>query len=162
VPARQHHPMRHRLLALVGCSLIACVPAAVNACGTNPHATFDNFISAFNALDWDNFRSCLADSASLFNPDIPGAISLHRLDGRSEVERSFRAVFDAAESDPPPRGPNIHPENVSFQIFSNAALVTFEFRRSDGSFGRRSLVLVKERKYWKITHIHASNVRTQP
>jgi hypothetical protein len=154
--------VRQRVIVWVGSSLLAGASVTVNACGANPHATFDKFIGAFNALDWDTFRSCLADSASLFNPDIPGAISLHRLDGRTDVERSFRAVFDAAANGPPPRGPNIHPEHVSFQQFSNTALVTFEFPRSGGSFGRRSLFLIREHGSWKILHIHASNVVLRP
>jgi len=162
VPPHHYAAVRLRLLAWVGCSLLVCVPGVVDACGTSPRATFDTFIGAFNKLDWASFQSCLADTASLFNPDIPGAVSLHRLDGRAEVERSFRAVFDAAANGQPPRGPNIHPDKVSWQIFSETALVTFEFWRSDRSFGRRSLVLVRERGSWKIMHIHASNVTVQP
>jgi hypothetical protein len=162
VPARRRRTARFPLVVWVGCCVIAGAPTGVSACGVSPQAAFSNFIGAFNALDWPSFKGCLADSVSLFGPDIPGAISLHRLDGRSDVERSFRALFDAAASDSPPRGPNIHPENVLFQQFSESATVTFEFRRSDNSFGRRTLVLARVGGLWKIVHIHASNVSLPP
>lgn len=158
----QQSSVHPRLVTWAVCSLLAGVSGVVTACGASPQATFEKFIGAFNALDWNTFRSCLADSVSLFNPDIPGAISLHRLDGRADVERSFRAVFDAAANESPPHGPDIHPEHVSIQLFSGTALVTFEFRRTGASFGRRSLFLVKEHGSWRIMHIHASNAASQP
>lgn len=151
-----------RAAALVAALSLAAVPAVAGACGSTPQSAVDRFITAFNALDWDAFRSCLADSVSLFNPDIPEAVSLHRLDGRADVERSFRAVFGPAASGPPRRGPDIHPEHLSLQQFSDAAIVTFEFRRSAHSFGRRSIFLAKENGSWVIVHIHASNVSSTP
>jgi hypothetical protein len=139
------------------------VPSVAGACGATPKSAFDKFITAFNALDWDAFRACLADSVSLFNPDIPDVVSLRRLDGRADVERSFRVVFDsAAASGPQPRGPNIHPEHVALQQFSDTAILTFEFRRSEYSFGRRSMFLAKQNGSWVILHIHASNVSSTP
>lgn len=154
--------VRRRVAAFAAALSLAGVPAVAGACGSTPQSAVDRFITAFNALDWDAFRSCLADSVSLFNPDIPDAISLHRLDGRADVERSFRVVFGSATSGPPSRGPDIHPEHLSLQQFSDAAIVTFEFRRSAHSFGRRSIFLTRENGSWVIVHIHASNVGSTP
>ena len=155
--------MKIRAVAVVLAATTIFATSAAIACATSPQAAFDAFLAAFNTLDWSSFRACLADNVSLFNPDIPGAISLRRLDGRIEVERSFRAVFDAAgEGGATPRGPDIHPEHVSLERFGDVALVTFEFRRSDHSFGRRSLLLVRANNDWRITHIHASNVEVRP
>jgi hypothetical protein len=155
--------MRPRVPTLFATLSLACVPTVADACGATPQLAFDKFITAFNALDWDTFRSCLADSVSLFNPDIPGAVSLHRLDGRAEVERNFRVVFDlAAASGPEPRGPNIHPEHISLQQFPDTAVLTFEFRRSERSFGRRSMFLARQNGTWVVLHIHASNVSSMP
>jgi ketosteroid isomerase-like protein len=121
-----------------------------------PRAAFEHFIAVFNALDWKSFQATFADDASVFNPDIPEVISLHRLDGRSEFERTFRAVFDSK------LGPHIVPENVRVQRFGDTAIVTFEFERTTGSFGRRTVVLNHRRRGWLIVHIHASNVTRAP
>ncbi len=156
--------MRRRgALFLVAALLVGAAPAAALGCGATPQAAFSRFIAAFNALDWPTFQGCLADSVSLFGPANPGALSLHRLDGRAAVERSFRAVFDAAAADGAERpGPDIQPENVLLQQFSGTALVTFEFRRAEHSFGRRSIVFARQGRTWRIVHIHASNVSESP
>ena len=119
---------------------------------------FDAFITAFNALDWESFRACFADDASLFNPDIPGAISLHRLDGRSEIERSFRVVFGSPPAGSAKSGPNIVPDNIRIQRFGETAILTFEFKRPNHSFGRRTIIMNRRSGDWRIVHIHASNV----
>lgn len=114
------------------------------------------------ALDWPTFSSCLADDVTLLNPDVPGATSLHRLDGREVVERSFRGVFDAALASTPPQGPDIRPEHLTVRKDGSLAVATFEFARGAGAFGRRSIVLVRHAGRWRITHVHASNVSAPP
>jgi len=37
-------------------------------------------------------------------------------------------------------------------------VLSFEFRRAAGSFGRRTIVMAKQADGWHIVHIHASNV----
>jgi hypothetical protein len=152
-----------RALAIVLTAGAILAPSAAFACAASPSAAFVAFIAAFNTLNWSSFRACLADNVSLFNPDIPGVTSLRRLDGRIEVERSFRAVFDAAGAGGPrPQGPDIHPEHVSLQRSGEMALVTFEFRRAEHSIGRRSLILIRTHNDWQISHIHAANVEVMP
>jgi len=121
--------------------------------------TFNRFIVAFNNLDWDTFRSALADDVTLFNPDIPEAPNLGRLDGRQRVEESFKAVFAASrrQSNGPPYL-HIVPKNVRVQMLGDSAIVTFEFDRDGNSFGRRTFVFHRGVHGWKIAHIHASNV----
>jgi len=129
----------------------------------SPQKAFERFVAAFNALDWDSFRACLADDASVFNPEIPEVTSLHRLDGRESIEKAFRAVFGASSKGGISLGgSHIIPERVRIQRFNDTAIVTFEFRRSMGSFGRRTLVLHRQGDTWLIVHIHASNVHTHP
>jgi len=155
--------MKPRFICAALCAVAAFAPAPARACAPSPQAALEAFISAFNALDWSAFRACLADEVSLFNPDIPGATSLRRLDGRAQVEKNFRAVFDAAGAGgPSPVSPDIHPEHVALERSGDMALVTFEFRRSEHSFGRRSLVLKRTHDGWRIIHIHASNVEVRP
>ena len=119
--------------------------------------SFEGFIRAFNSLDWNAFTTFLAADVSLFNPDNPTATTLHRIDGKEEVAASFRRVFDAARGDG--QGPNIVPHNVRVQHLSRAAIVTFEFDRGHGSFGRRTLIFVYTSVGWKLEHVHASNTK---
>jgi len=152
--------MRRPRIAMLATLVLASVLGGARAqdlAADQPRAAFDHFISAFNALDWETFRRCFADSASLFNPDIPDVISLDRLDGRKDIERSFRAVFDSAVK-ANTHGPNIHPESVRVQQFNDTAIITFAFRRPQHSVGRRTIVLNKQGGSWLIVHIHASNI----
>lgn len=137
--------------------------AAEHKATESPRVAFDHFITAFNELDWEAFRSSFADEVSVFNPDIPEVASLHRLDGRADVEKTFRSVFGSGQG--AAAGPHIVPENVRLEQFGETALVSFEFSRPSGSFGRRTVVLHQEKGRWLIVHIHASNVgagRGQP
>ena len=136
------------MLAIAPESVVAQVSA------DDPRAAFERFIAAFNSLDWSAFRTCFADTATLFNPDIPEAVSLHRLEGRTDIERNFRAVFGATNG----HGPNIRPEHVRIQQFSDTAIITFEFSRPQRSFGRRTIVFNRQGAHWLIVHINASNV----
>jgi len=123
-------------------------------------AAFDRFITAFNNLDWPTFRESFADDVTVFNPDIPEARNFHRVDGRRDVEASFAAVFAAtrqATNGPPYL--HISPKNVRIQEYGELAVLTFEFDRDGGSFGRRTLVFRHVGKKWLIVHIHASNIQ---
>jgi len=125
--------------------------------------TFTRFIAAFNNLDWDAFHGTFADDVTVFNPDIPEAPSVDRIDGREQVEDGFRSVFDATRkqaSGPPYL--HIVPKNVRTQMYGKVAIVTFEFDRADNTVGRRTIVFVLERNEWRIVHIHASNAPRRP
>ncbi|MGM9481108.1 nuclear transport factor 2 family protein [Roseateles sp. NT4] len=120
------------------------VPSAVEA-------NLDAFLDAFNELDFERFCACMADHVSLF---APVAAQTGLIQGKPAVEAHFRAVFEHEA----PTGPQIRPQNVhSTAMGEEAALVTFEFLRGDGSIGRRSLVFQYSGGDWKIAHIHASN-----
>jgi ketosteroid isomerase-like protein len=146
-----------RALALV--CVIGATVAAQESSQPDVERAFNRFIAAFNNLDWDSFRSALADDVTVFNPDIPEAPPLERLDGRQEVEEGFKQVFLASrkQSSGPPYL-HIVPRNVRIQMLGEAAIVTFEFERDSNSFGRRTLVFHRGPHGWKIVHIHASNV----
>ncbi|MBI3651114.1 MAG: nuclear transport factor 2 family protein [Acidobacteria bacterium] len=120
---------------------------------------FKRFITAFNNLDWDEFRMALADEVTVFNPDIPEAPSIGRLNGRQQVKEGFKSVFEASRkqaSGPPYL--HLVPKEVRIQVYGDTALVTFEFDRAGNSLGRRTLVFHRQGHAWKIVHIHASNV----
>jgi ketosteroid isomerase-like protein len=153
--------MEHMTSALL---LILAVSAAAPSGVRAPHAgvqqAFERFIVAFNNLDWDTFHSALSDDVTVFNPDIPEAPTVARIDGRASVEASFRAVFDASRKGS--AGPpylHISPRRVNIQMLGpSAAVVTFEFDRDGGSIGRRTIVFAEDATAWKIVHIHASNI----
>lgn len=118
------------------------------------------FISAFNNLDWEKFRHCFADDATVFHP----AIFPHRLDGRDNYEPAWRRVFgeirsSSGKSQPPFM--DLKPENLKVQMLGSVAVVTFHLDRGRGSVGRRTLVLHKTSGGWKIIHLHASNAEFQ-
>jgi ketosteroid isomerase-like protein len=71
------------------------------------------------------------------------------------VEANFRAVFEFARR--AGSGPGIVPTSVNTHKLGDVAIVTFEFERGSGSFGRRTLVFARQLDGWKIVHIHASN-----
>ena len=117
-----------------------------------------SFIDAFNNLDWQAFHGWIAADATLFNPEIPEATDLERIDGKEAIDLSFRSVFEATKRDA--AGPpylHIVPRKVQVQMLDRAAVVTFEFDRTKRSIGRRTLVFRKQADGWKIIHIHASN-----
>jgi len=145
------------------CALLVMATSAAGAGAADPgdlqapRAAFGHFIAVFNALDWAAFRACFADDASVFNPDIPEVVTLHRLDGREDIERVFQGMFAPGSS-----GPHIVPEHLRIQRFADTAVITFEFRRPGASFGRRTVVLNREKSRWLIVHIHASNGARAP
>src|SRR5512141_614458 len=54
------------------------------------------FVVSLNNLDWETFRTCFSADVTLFNPEIPEVSKLDRIDGKTGVEASFRAVFASA------------------------------------------------------------------
>jgi ketosteroid isomerase-like protein len=114
-------------------------------------AAVEEFVAAFNALDIARLSACFSEQASLYPPaDTPSEL----IEGKAAVLEHFGRVF-RLES---PQGPGIRPQQITLHpLGTEAALVTFGFRRAGGSVGKRSIVLAKETQDWRIVHIHASN-----
>ena len=122
-------------------------------------AALFNCIAVFNQALIEPFADCLAEDVTLFNPDIPDAPDLHRLDGRSAVVAHFRRMFDSARQrrEAPPYF-DVKPQNVAVQVLGEtAAVATFEFSREGGTLGRRTFVFAQRDDRWQAVHIHASN-----
>ena len=121
-------------------------------------STFEHCMQAFRTLDGSGFDACLDDDVSLFNPDIPEANTLHLVHGRADVSAYFHAMFDGVRAHAPQPRLDVQPRDVVIQLAGDTAVVTFEFARADGGYGRRTMVLVHRHGGWKILHIHASNI----
>ena len=114
------------------------------------------FIKAFNNLDWEPFRNCFADDATVFFPSATMAAA--RANGRAEIEAIFKTLFDAARKrkDSPPYL-NIEPKDTRIRVSGNAAVVTFHLGGKD-SLGRRTIIFEKLKGRWLIVHLHASTM----
>jgi ketosteroid isomerase-like protein len=115
------------------------------------------FIAAFDNLDWGQFRGFFADDATVFFPrDFP-----HRADGRKEFERTFQQVFERIRAGRT-KGPHmgLHPIDLKIQIAGDVAIASFHLDDRPGFLNRRTMVLQRGKRGWKIIHLHASEVRT--
>ena len=114
------------------------------------------FLAAFAALDWEPFRRSFADDATVFFPltDHP-----QRAEGRDEIERLFRGVFERARADSPNGPPYLalQPHDLSIRYMGEGAYVTFHLH-DPGVLCRRTLILQHGTEGWKIAHLHASNL----
>jgi ketosteroid isomerase-like protein len=128
---------------------------------TAVRATLGRFLTAFENLDWEPFRSAFSDSATVFHPapDMP-----ERVAGRRAIEESFAKVFagiKAAGPDTPPYH-HLHAEDVETRrLGPNAVLVSFQLRNAE-RLGRRTVIFQREAGGWRIVHLHASNIPRVP
>lgn len=114
-----------------------------------------HFIRAFDDLDWDNFRFAFADNATVF---CPRAMP-RRANGRTEFEKGFRTVFQQIRGGKTATPyMDIQPKDLRIQLFGDIAIATFHLDDRPEFLNRRTIVLHKTGKGWKIVHLHASEV----
>jgi ketosteroid isomerase-like protein len=113
------------------------------------------FLAAFAALDWEPFRRCFANDATVFFPSVDHP---ERAEGREQIEHLFRGVFERARagsvSGPPYLA--LQPHELSIRHMGESALVAFHLH-DPGILCRRTLILQRLSEGWKIVHLHASN-----
>ncbi len=56
-------------------------------------AAVEEFLTAFDNLDWERFHKCFAPDATVF---FPFDLRPRRADGKPEVESEFQRFFDEA------------------------------------------------------------------
>jgi ketosteroid isomerase-like protein len=119
-----------------------------------------DFLVAFSNRDFAAFVPYFAEDATVFFPPSTAA-PLGRVQGRPEIERTFKTIFDAY----PPRTTRppipIAPQDLLIQQFDGHALVTFQLG-SDTARQRRTFVLRRIGNEWKIVHLHGSAAGGQP
>lgn len=83
--------------------------------------TVQSFLAAFAALDWEPFRRSFADDATVF---FPLADHPQRAEGREEIERLFRGVFERARADSPNGPPYLalQPHDLSIRRMGDWAI----------------------------------------
>jgi len=117
--------------------------------------TLTHFIRAFDDLDWETFRLAFDDDATVFYPRAMP----ERANGRAEFEKGFQTVFQQIRgSKTTAPYMDIQPKDLRLQLFGDMAIATFHLDDRAGFLNRRTIVLRKTEKGWKIVHLHASEV----
>lgn len=120
-------------------------------------ASARRFIVAFNNLDMPAFLDCFADDATIIHPPSgPPRTFPKRVQGKSEIQRTFQVVFDLIRGGRT-TGPyqDLQPRDLLVQAYDGLAVVTFHLG-TDARVGRRTLVFRRMGSNWKIVHLHAS------
>jgi len=125
-------------------------------------AAVDEFIHAFDRLEWQRFRRCFAPAVTVF---FPFDTNPRRADGKAEVEAGFKRFFDEVRAKA--TGPSylgLAPRGVTVRVWRDVALVTFHLDGVTGlpGTGRRTLLLERRAEQWRIVHLHASNITAPP
>jgi ketosteroid isomerase-like protein len=118
-----------------------------------------DFLVAFGNRDYAAFIPYFSEDATVFFPPSAAA-PLGRVQGRSEIERTFKAIFDAypPRSNRPPTP--IAPQDLLIQEYDGHAVVTFQLG-SETARQRRTLALKRMGAEWKIVHLHGSAAADQ-
>jgi ketosteroid isomerase-like protein len=115
----------------------------------------NNFVAAFNNFNWTAFRESFTDDATMFHPFWSQPM---RRRGRQEIETAWLTIFPEFVDSKNTRRLQISPKDINIQIYGQAAIVTFHLGDGVKQLSRRTLVMVKEKRTWKIAHLHASSV----
>lgn len=119
---------------------------------------FDRYLSAFNRRDWAAFTATFDDEITvMFDRPAPP----ERRDGRAAVEEFFRRVFPAPGQVPTQLPAPILPVNLLAQDFGKVVVISFHMSGSE-DMARRTLVLHRTSRGWRVVHIHASSVVQAP
>jgi len=119
-------------------------------------AALAKFVQAFDNLDWETFRASFADNATVFHPRQ----FARRVEGSAGVEETFKQVFVRIKGDKTsPPYMDLQPKDLQIQLAGDqVAIATFHLDDRPGFLNRRTIVLQKIERTWKIIHIHASEV----
>lgn len=119
--------------------------------------TINYFVDAFSNLKWEKFSRFFADDVTAFFP--PSAHRPARANNKEEVLSVFKTVFENAQKQSNPHI-TINPVDTKFQLAGEIAIVTFHLH-DPGMYGRRTIILKKEKEKWLIIHLHASAMQEE-
>jgi ketosteroid isomerase-like protein len=116
------------------------------------------FVTAFDNLDWQAFRTCFSTTATIFHPAAPNT---KLIDSPEQFEKAWLGVFERIKKSSGRTSPpymNLHPLDLRVaKLSEDVVLITFHLVDS-ATVSRRTLVFKREHDGWKIVHIHASNI----
>ena len=115
-----------------------------------------DFVTAFNNFNWTIFRESFADDATMFHPFWNQA---KRIQGRQEIETAWLNIFPEFTDTSNRRKLQISPKDINLQFYQHTAIVTFHLGDGINVISRRTLIMEKKKRSWKIVHLHASNLR---
>jgi len=146
------------LTAAIVKSVVAQEKPLANPKSASIEEALSSFLTAFDNLDWQAFRTCFSGTPTIFHPTAP---NIRRIDSPDQFEKAWLAVFERIKKSSGRTSPpymSLNPLDLRVEKLSeDAALVTFHL--VDGStVDRRTLVFKREPSGWKIVHIHASNI----
>ena len=157
---------RTRANSLIGLLVVAVAWGALGVAGAQPNPPKDvervvrDFLVPFSNRDVAAFGRYFSEDATVFFPPSKAAPP-GRVQGRSEIERTFKMIFDAY----PPRSDRpatpISPQDLLIQELDGHAVVTFQLG-SETARQRRTFVLKRIGDEWKIVHLHGSAAGGQP
>ena len=160
---RRNRTQANSLIAVLVVAVAFNTPGIARA-QPNPQKDIErvirDFLVAFTNRDFAVFVPYFSEDATVFFPPSTAA-PLGRVQGRSEIERTFKTIFDAY----PPRTTRpptpIAPRDLLIQELDRHAVVTFELG-SETARQRRTFVLKRIGDEWKIVHLHGSASANQP
>ncbi|HRG09524.1 MAG TPA: nuclear transport factor 2 family protein [Cyclobacteriaceae bacterium] len=144
-----------RLSLIVLYSIINFSLSAQNKDSIAVIKSVNNFVTAFNSFNWSAFKESFTDDATIFYPFWNQA---RRIQGRQEIETSWLTIFPEFGDVSNTRKLQISPKDIYIQLYQQTAIVTFHLGDGISALSRRTLVMVKEKRNWKIAHLHASSV----
>jgi ketosteroid isomerase-like protein len=159
--------MDRKKYLVVGFLVLAMVPlesaVAQEQPLTNPKTAsveeaLSAFLTAFDNLDWQAFRTYFSSTATVFHPAAPNIKLIY---SPEQFEKAWLGVFERIKKSSGRTSPpymSLNPLNLRVEKLSeDVALVTFHL--VDGStVNRRTLIFKREPNGWRIVHIHASNI----
>ena len=113
----------------------------------------EKFVAAFNTLQWQPFKNSFTEDATIFFPDWEDA---PRKVGSKEIEKTWLEIFPEFKDSANTFKLDIKPRDMLIQLYGQTAVVTFHLGSGEKYLARRTLVMVKRKKEWKIAHLHAS------
>jgi ketosteroid isomerase-like protein len=131
---------------------------SVSSPGGTVEQAFTRLVAAFSDLDWERFRKCFSEKATIFHPAAP---NIKRIDTPEQFEKAWLGVFDGIKKNSGRTSPpymRLEPADVRVEpLADDVTLVTFHLF-DGGTTCRRTVVFQKMQESWKVVHIHASNI----
>ncbi len=123
------------------------------------HAALLSFIRAFEVGDVESMKRAFSADATTFPRAAARQLAASDRARRTKgIDPEMLTAIEAAKAsgiEPPYFG--IEPRDLDIHVSGDMALATFHLNQ-DGVLGRRTFVLRRDSKAWKILHVHASNV----